>query len=151
MTWKGSGLSSWLSSSQVPKIKHFIPAHIVMIYPIWMKHNCCFIMKLVPLLTTVAGWMCEVRDWSWSWAKNSRRVFKTDGINNCNYTGRLLGLCTVGVYSRDSCLTFFGAGIIFLILAHPVYKIWITQEPNTLELWSKLHFEEHKPESIYHV
>jgi len=45
----------------------------------------------------------------------------------------------------------FGAGIIFLILAHPVYKTWIIQEPNTLELWNKLHFEEEKTESIYHV
>ena len=61
-------------------------------------------MKSVPLLTTVVGWMCPVRAWSWSGAKNSRQVFKTDGINNCNYTGRLLGLCTDGFYSRDSCI-----------------------------------------------
>ena len=41
---------------------------------------------------------------------------------------------------------------LFLILAHPVYKMWIIQEPNTLELWNKLHFEEEeKKESIYHV
>ena len=40
---------------------------------------------------------------------------------------------------------------IFLILAHTVYKMWIIQEPNTLELWNKLHFEEKKTESIYHV
>ena len=26
----------------------------------------------------------------------------------------------------------------------PVYKMWIIQEPNTLELWNKLHFEEEK-------
>ena len=26
----------------------------------------------------------------------------------------------------------------FLILAHRVYKMWIIQEPNTLELWNKL-------------
>jgi len=32
----------------------------------------------------------------------------------------------------------------FLILAHPVYKLWITQEPNTLELWNNLHSEEEK-------
>jgi len=32
----------------------------------------------------------------------------------------------------------------FLILAHPVYKMWIIQEPNTLELWNKMHFEEKK-------
>jgi hypothetical protein len=38
----------------------------------------------------------------------------------------------------------FGAGIIFLILPHTVYKIWIIKEPNTLELWNKPHFEEKK-------
>jgi len=36
------------------------------------------------------------------------------------------------------------AELFFLILAHPVYKMWIIQEPNTLELWNKLHFEEVK-------
>ena len=44
----------------------------------------------------------------------------------------------------------FGAGIIFLILAHAVYKIWIIQEQNKLELWNKLYFKEKKTESIYH-
>ena len=34
--------------------------------------------------------------------------------------------------------------LFFLILANPVYKMWIKQEPNTLELWNKLHFEEEK-------
>jgi len=39
----------------------------------------------------------------------------------------------------------FAAGIIFfLILAHPVYKMRIIQEPNILELWNKLQFEERK-------
>jgi len=38
--------------------------------------------------------------------------------------------------------------LFFLILAHPVYKMLITQEPNKLELWNKLHFEEKKTESI---
>jgi len=50
-----------------------------------------------------------------------------------------------------TCFQPFGAGIIFFILAHPVYKMWIIQEPNTLELWNKLHFEEKRTESIYHV
>jgi len=49
----------------------------------------------------------------------------------------------------EETASFFGAGIIFSILAHPV--LWIIQEPNTLELWNKLHFEEKKTESIYHV
>jgi len=44
----------------------------------------------------------------------------------------------------------FDAGIIFLILAHPVYKMWIAQEPNDM-IWNKLHFEEKKTESIHHV
>jgi len=39
----------------------------------------------------------------------------------------------------------------FFNLAHPVYKMWIIQEPNMLELWNKLHFEEKKTETIYHV
>ena len=44
------------------------------------------------------------------------------------------------------------AGIIFfLILAHTVYKILIIKEPNMLELWNKLHFEEEKTESVYQV
>jgi hypothetical protein len=38
----------------------------------------------------------------------------------------------------------------FLILAHPIYKMWIIQKPNMLELWNNLHFEK-KKESIYHV
>ena len=41
--------------------------------------------------------------------------------------------------------------LFFFILAHPVYKMWIIQESNTLELWNKLHFEEKKMESIYNV
>jgi len=48
-------------------------------------------------------------------------------------------------------LTFWGRNYFFFILARPVYKMWIIQEPNKLELWNKLHFEEEKTESIYHV
>jgi hypothetical protein len=51
-------------------------------------------------------------------------------------------------YDADWRLWHFGAGIIFLILAHPVYQMWIIQEPNTLELWKKLYFEEKKREYI---
>jgi len=40
-------------------------------------------------------------------------------------------------------LTFWRQNF-FLILAHPVYKMWIIQEPNMLELWNKLHSEEKK-------
>ena len=39
----------------------------------------------------------------------------------------------------------------FLILAHSVYKMWITQEPEMVALWNKRHFEEKKTESVQHV
>ena len=32
--------------------------------------------------------------------------------------------------------------LFFLILAQPLYKMWIIQEPNTLELWNKQQFED---------
>ena len=51
----------------------------------------------------------------------------------------------------NDLLTFWLRNYFFLILAHLVYKMWITQEPNKLELWNKLHFEEKKTESLHHV
>ena len=39
----------------------------------------------------------------------------------------------------------------FLILAHPVYKMWIIQEPKKVALWNKRNFEEKKMESVQHV
>ena len=46
-------------------------------------------------------------------------------------------------------LTVWRRNYFFLILAHPVYKMWIIQEPNMLELWNKLHFEEEKKNGQY--
>ena len=34
--------------------------------------------------------------------------------------------------------------LFFFNFSTPVYKMWIIQEPNKLELWNKLHFEEEK-------
>ena len=39
-------------------------------------------------------------------------------------------------------LTFCCRNYFFLNFSTPVYKMWIIQEPNTLELWNKLYFEE---------
>ena len=39
----------------------------------------------------------------------------------------------------------------FFNFSTPVYKMLIIQEPNMLELWNKLHFEEKNMESINHV
>jgi len=46
---------------------------------------------------------------------------------------------------------FLAPELLFFILAHPVYKMWIIQEPNMLELWNKLRSEEKTTESIYVV
>jgi len=46
-------------------------------------------------------------------------------------------------------LTFWRRNyFFFLILAYSVYKTWIKQEPNKLELWNKLHFEERKKRRV---
>jgi len=74
-------------------------------------------------------------------------------------TANIYYYCTVTSVYRDvsnsntysETLTFWRLNYFFLILAHPVYKMWIMQEPNMLELWNKLHFEEKKTECIYHV
>jgi len=58
-----------------------------------------------------------------------------------------VGVARVQGQSKDTNL--LAAEYFFKILAHPVYKMWIIQEPNTLELWNKLHFEEKKTDSIY--
>jgi len=45
-------------------------------------------------------------------------------------------------------LNLLAPELLFFNLAHTVYKMWIKQEPNKLELWNKLHFEEEKTENI---
>ena len=57
--------------------------------------------------------------------------------------------CTFRI--KETVLNLLAPELFFLILVHPVYKMWIIQEPNTLELWNKLHFEEKETESIYYV
>jgi hypothetical protein len=43
------------------------------------------------------------------------------------------------------------ASEFFLILAHPVCKMWIIQEPKKVALWNKRHFEEKRMENEQHV
>jgi len=59
----------------------------------------------------------------WYQQRTSAQLYFTTQGNNIGYMFRPV-------------LTF-GPGIIFLILAHSVYKMWIIQEPNTLELLNK--------------
>ena len=51
----------------------------------------------------------------------------------------------------EDCVNLLAPELFFFNFSTPVYKMWIKQEPNTLELWNKLHFEEKKTESIYRV
>ena len=55
-------------------------------------------------------------------------------------------------WRASACVVnLLAAELFFLILAHPVCRMWIIQEPNMLELRNELHFEEEKTESLYHV
>ena len=54
-----------------------------------------------------------------------------------------------GERPQTHALTLWSRNYFFLILAHPVYKMWKLQEPNKLELWNKLHFEEEKKNGEY--
>jgi hypothetical protein len=74
------------------------------------------------------------------WANNS------SGVSTC-----LLYTSPFSQHHKNEFNLLAPELFFFLILAHPVYKMWIIQEPNTLEIWNKLHFEEEKTESIYHL
>jgi hypothetical protein len=47
-------------------------------------------------------------------------------------------------------LTFWHRNF-FNFLVHPVYKMWIIQEPKKVALWNERHFEEKEMESVQHV
>jgi hypothetical protein len=49
---------------------------------------------------------------------------------------------------KDQAINLLEPELFFLNFSTPVYKMWIIQEPNTLELWNKLNFEEEKTENI---
>ena len=117
---------------------------------------------------------CAVRAWSWrpfhdkhhlSWLRQlvagplPRRPVIDPGSVHVKFMvdrvelGPILGF-HFSLSVHECCiliLTFWRRNYFFLILAHSVYKMWIIQEPNKLELWNKLHFKEKKTESIHHV
>jgi len=77
--------------------------------------------------------------------------FSSPCIKNVNNTGtRYVRIMKQTAFWREKngeytpCLTFWRRNYFFKILSHPVYKMRIIQEPNTLELWNKLYFEEKK-------
>jgi len=74
----------------------------------------------------------------------------SQGENGRHYFMSYLFVFAVAIHCHVKTLLFvtklltFWRQNFFLILANPVYKMGIIQEPNTLELWNKLHFEEKK-------
>jgi len=46
-------------------------------------------------------------------------------------------------------LNLLAPELFFFNFSTPVYKMLIIHEPNTLELWNKLHFEEGKKRRVY--
>ena len=52
-------------------------------------------------------------------------------------------VCSLCMMNGLTSLTFRHRNYFFNF-STPVYKMWIIQEPNMLELWNKLHFEEEK-------
>ena len=47
--------------------------------------------------------------------------------------------------SLNGCkINLLATDFFFQILAHPVFKMWVIQKPNTVALWNKRHFEEKK-------
>ena len=92
-------------------------------------------------------WVITVRDFCEMWCKISAHnavQYVWVSLNWAQEQERpqfLVGIHWLTFWRRNN----------FLTLAHPIYKMWIIQEPNMLELWNKLHFEEEKMESIYHV
>jgi len=67
--------------------------------------------------------------------KSSSQIFKAR-----------IAICPSNTLSvtKVNMLNLLAPELFFFIWAHPVYKMWITQEPNTLKWWNKLHFEEKK-------
>jgi len=72
-------------------------------------------------------------------------IWKTRG---CQCSFRLL---MMGGVSPETCWASFNLlapEFYILILAHPVCKMWIIQEPKKTALWNKWHFEEKNGECV---
>ena len=63
-------------------------------------------------------------------------------------TLKLLSLLLIPVQTLSKMFNPLAPELFFLILAHPVSKMWIIQEPNKLALWNKLYFEEKKKRRV---
>jgi hypothetical protein len=73
----------------------------------------------------------------------TKLYLKSQSVTRCkHFSTRLL--------KPISLLSFWHRNF-FNFLAHPVYKMWIIQEPKKVSLWNKRHFEEKEMEGVQHV
>jgi len=99
------------------------------------------------------------------WSLSYFSVWEVTGSIFCRYTNcpeffyvpqfgwwpfrMLTGTLTVlTLFIALSLLTFWRRNYFFNF-STPVYKMWIIQQPNTLELWNRLHFEEKEKRKVY--
>jgi hypothetical protein len=84
------------------------------------------------------------------WCKFSSHVKMKSAKRNCRIQEQPIH--QFSLWLRAAIMLTFWHRNHFFNFSTPVYKMWIIQEPNKLELWNKLHFEERKKtESIQHV
>jgi hypothetical protein len=122
-----------------------------------LNRNCHpYILVRIKTCTLVQDYLflhaiwCRYTDWHIVTASTIHTPSHT--YRKCTYvTVQLKSALCFTTYLRANLINLLAPELFFLILAHTVYKMWIIQEPNKLELWNKLHFEEEKTESIYHV
>ena len=84
------------------------------------------------------------------WNKNEYHEYFVGGKG-----GRYVALKTLppscAVVTKSGRLNLLDPELFFFSFSTPVYKMRIIQEPNTIELLNKQHFEEEKTESTHHV
>ena len=105
-------------------------------------------MNRVGVSQECSGWILYrelAQSWR-GWLLTGGRVWRV----LWKFTGNL-SIAQWLIFRVTILLTFWRRNWFFLIFGTPVYKMWIIQEPNTLELWNKWHFEEKKTKIIYHV
>ena len=114
-----------------------------------LQCNICYVL-------CVLAWNCHysecIIDWCVWWRHAIPATFMYSSGDLLLFEFRFIIIGFAAYYCSWKCLTLWRRNyFFFLILAHPVYKMSVIQEPNKLALWNKLHFEEKKPESIEHV
>jgi len=146
-----------------------VPVNVVMhVQVVWEVGNVlghwrmssCTRRTLLHWFGWLVGWLVNYCDGNWSWMsevavvavswRDTVRALKIKASDNpvSITSGYLLNAnLECCCYHLKSLLTFWCQNYFFNF-STPVYKMWIIQEQNTLELWNKLHFEEEKTESI---